>query len=71
MIVKIQRAIYPPDHSVLVYDKRRKFTQHMPFTPEIREAMGDDVKAYFDVTIEKQGYEQVMVLLRRVDDCNW
>ena len=47
IIVKVQRALYPPDAPWLAYDQRRTFNIMFEPTDEVREMMGKDLKAYF------------------------
>jgi len=74
MIVKVQRALYPPDAEWLIYDQRRSFNILMHPTQELLEMMGDDLKAYFQADPPKglrHGGKATIKLLRRVADQPW
>jgi hypothetical protein len=74
MIVKVQRALFPPNGEWLIYDQRRSFNILMFPTPELLEMMGRDLKGYFQAEPPKgrrSGGMATIKLLRRVDDQPW
>ena len=74
MIVKVQRALFPPDGEWLIYDQRRSFNILMRPTQELLEMMGDDPKAYFQAESPKggrHGGKATIKLLHRVADRHW
>jgi hypothetical protein len=48
MIVKVQIALNGPDLPALVYTKWRTHFLHMELPDDIKEALGKDVKGYFE-----------------------
>jgi hypothetical protein len=74
MIVKVQRALFPPDAEWLIYDRRRSFNILMHPTPELLEMMGDDPKGYFEAEPPKGRRphgKATIKLLHRVADQPW
>ena len=67
MIVKVQRAIVPPDGPALIYDRERSFHCHAPMSPELSEMLDGDLKAYFEADLVG---DQVVVG-DRVEDQDW
>jgi hypothetical protein len=67
MIVKMQRAQFPPDADVLVYDESRKFLVHMPFDKNVRKAFGKKAKIYANARINGKTLE----ILEVVSDQDW
>jgi hypothetical protein len=53
MILKMQRALEPPDGPILVYNRSRKYNATLPMSPEFEAMFGDRVKIY--VEAEQQG----------------
>lgn len=52
MIVKIQRAQFPPDDPAMVYNEDRTFVVHTRLLPAVLELMGDRPRIYAEVLIE-------------------
>lgn len=53
-IVKIQKALFPPDGPALIYNEPRTVMIHEPFTrlpPEIRTALAESGKVYWKVRL--------------------
>lgn len=75
MIVKVQRPLFPAEDAPwLIYDQRRSFQIMMHPTPELLEAMGDDLKGYFQAEPPKggrHGGKATIKLLRRVAEQMW
>lgn len=67
MIVKVQRAIWPPDSDALVYDKHRTFTIQVPFTRTLKKLFGPKLKIYCEA--EKVGDE--ITIENVVPDRSW
>jgi hypothetical protein len=54
MIVKIQRSIVPRK-MMLIYGEDREPLYHGPADREVERLMGDRLKAYFEVRLERNG----------------
>jgi hypothetical protein len=67
MIVKIQRALSPPDAAALAYSQDRKWQKFLPLTPALLQLFGDRVTIYADVEIVGQD----MVIEKIVADRAW
>ena len=55
MIVKIQKAQFPPDAPTLIYDKPKTFMANMPMAQlpkEIRQALYEAPKVYWHVQLK-------------------
>ena len=52
MIVKIQKALFPPNGPALIYDQSKDFMTEMPFSdlpPDVRSALARANKVYWDL----------------------
>ena len=55
MIVKIQKALFPPDGPTLIYDKSKTFMANTPMNElpaEIRKALKTAEKVYWNAQIK-------------------
>ncbi|UQZ90217.1 hypothetical protein C4J81_13800 [Deltaproteobacteria bacterium Smac51] len=68
MIVKIQRAIYPPNGPLLIYDRGREFVAQPKASKKVLKALGGDSKGYFEVTISQGNNIEI---IRRIPDQTW
>lgn len=68
MIVKVQRAVWPPDEDVLVYDKGRTFTIQVPFTSVLEALFGPKLKIYCEAERTEAGG---LTLKHVVPDRSW
>jgi hypothetical protein len=67
-IVKVQRAIMPPDKvELLIYARGHHHMQEQIVPPTVRNAMGDDLKAYFKAS----WFVDKWVIHKRVADQDW
>ena len=69
MIFKVQRSLMPPDADCLVYNEDRSIQGQFPVGDDIREAMGEDMKAYFVGTYRDR--DGKVELSHRTDEQNW
>ena len=69
MIVKVQLPLASNDAEpkALVYNKGRSHQFLLPITKDLKEMMGDDVKAYFDADYEEGKIE----LYKKVEPQDW
>lgn len=52
MIVKVQLSLYPPGgSSVYIYDENREVAVIEATSPELRQRMGERIRAYFHATV--------------------
>jgi len=65
-IVKVQRALFPPDGESLVYDKDKKHVQTIELPAAVRHKMGHDVKAFFEAT-----WTGTWLIYERTSDQSW
>lgn len=49
-VVKVQRALYSSNDLVLVYAEGRRHTAHVVLDEKTNDAMGSDMKAFFEGT---------------------
>ena len=71
MIVKVQRSLWPPDASALIYDKTRKAyyeTSNRKELEYVKAWLGKATRGYFRAQIENDGK---LTLLEKVDDQDW
>lgn len=55
MIFKLQRALYPTDGDVLVYNKDRSYFGQIPMTPELNALFGDRIKVFVTGEVNDNG----------------
>jgi hypothetical protein len=67
MIIKLQRAIDPPDADVLIYDQRRTITQHVEMTPGLRKMFCDRYKVF----AEAEMVDGVLIIGKQTSDRGW
>jgi hypothetical protein len=67
MIVKLQRALMPPDGPVLGYDQRREHEIRMPMTRALSRLFGDEVKVFVDAEF----CDGLLQIKRRVANQGW
>ncbi len=67
MIVKVQRPLEPMDAPCLIYNKSRSEVETRYLSAKEREAMGKDMKAFFQA---KNGVNKI-TLLKRIPDEDW
>lgn len=68
MILKLQRPVYPPDGLVLAYDKERRLILNLNPSKKVLDALGDDVKGYFEAEVEAG---KPVKIICRVPDQVW
>jgi hypothetical protein len=64
-IVKVQRALYPPDGDALIYDQDRKHPQQRPLTAAEKHMMAGEARAFFQASWNTTSRR--WTLLERVD----
>lgn len=70
-IVKVQVAQFPKGAPALIYDKARKWTEHVNLAKDTKAALGDDPKGYFEATLKTDGGGRYWLIGKRVSDQPW
>lgn len=67
MIVKVQRALFPPNAPALIYNKSRTVMQTRQLSKKDLAKFGEDMKAYFQAKHE----DGKITLIKRNPDEDW
>jgi hypothetical protein len=72
VIVKVQVAIFPVGGPGLLYDQELTFAERRSLTPNEMQALGKDVKGYFEAQkIKDDNGELHWLTSKRVANQNW